>query len=714
MNTNKTKRTLKKNPKISVVDDVEKPKENDEPPKAIENKKKHKQKLVRKLNVKNDNIDPVEQLKKDIKKLNRSEKNIKMIFSGEKKIALDIIKQDLKKEGAVIEALPIYKNDEQVVSIAVIPDNISKKRYTRDDIKRISQNVIKQLVDKGFKGYASVALKYDAFWRAGYFSDADSIVDDGIQLFTFDDYGKESLEEKQGGEFKGFVIYYIPKGEEKGRKGGCDGERNNCLYVCLHKYLNSNLHKVWDKPSKLKKFLGIHKYEKVDIKLMDQIEEKLKVSINVTGDYTHTSTYESNQRIDLILRDGHYECNFVKPSFIKRRISYKERTILLYDYKSFEVYDGTKTKILSKKLKGDIYDFKTDNILVNRTYESKTIQEEYEKYINDAITLKRETKGLINLFKCGSVKNAALHLFERFTKHLKEEQLTPIESMWIYKSSFAALIFADQYEGEGYKYDIRSMYPYLMNGMLQVPLKTGEFKTITQQMITKQNNIYSFGIYRCRVYKSNDENINKLFRFNFNDYYTHISLNHANKLGLKIELTMDGQPNFLHYERNVCMLSHQLFDDYIKTLYPLKEKNIPLAKKILNMLWGALSQVKYIKKIVKKGDKHNIISDIDTLRLRPAYNEEGTKVEEIDNSTAFYKTPFARLCPFLIAKGRVVISDIMEPFIEKVVMCHTDGFIVNTKIDIKTGDKMGELKYIGYCRDCEVVNKIKVNGEFTL
>ena len=69
--------------------------------------------------------------------------------------------------------------------------------------------------------------------------------------------------------------------------------------------------------------------------------------------------------------------------------------------------------------------------------------------------------------------------------------------------------------------------------------------------------------------------------------------------------------------------------------------------------------------------------------------------------------------PFLIAKGKYDLSKTMEPYINDVVRYHTDGFTLKTKPEgIITGDKMGDLKYKGYCENAKVINCNKVIGEF--
>ena len=62
------------------------------------------------------------------------------------------------------------------------------------------------------------------------------------------------------------------------------------------------------------------------------------------------------------------------------------------------------------------------------------------------------------------------------------------------------------------------MYPSIMSSNGKFPIKKGEFKILE----TIDNlSYFSFGIYRCEVSKSEDESINKLFRFNHQNYYTH-------------------------------------------------------------------------------------------------------------------------------------------------------------------------------------------------
>ena len=91
---------------------------------------------------------------------------------------------------------------------------------------------------------------------------------------------------------------------------------------------------------------------------------------------------------------------------------------------------------------------------------------------------------------------------------------------------------------------------------------------------------------------------------------------------------------------------------------------------------------------------------------------ETTHVEHSHYDTQ-YKFGFARLAPFLISKGGKIISDIIKPYYNIAMRCHTDGVIFSENpVDIKTGDKLGELVYEGYCDNVDVVNSMIVIGVF--
>ena len=139
-----------------------------------------------------------------------------------------------------------------------------------------------------------------------------------------------------------------------------------------------------------------------------------------------------------------------------------------------------------------------------------------------------------------------------------------------------------------------------------------------------------------------------------------------------------------------------MFSEFVNILFKLKESKITRAKKILNILWGALSEHNSKKMhIIKNSDKIiDLKSDCKIIKVRP-YNDQETIIETVKNNHQF-KTGFARLKPFLIARGRAMISKIMLPYKDIVMRCHTDGFITSEPIDYKCGSSLGDLVDEGF------------------
>jgi hypothetical protein len=54
----------------------------------------------------------------------------------------------------------------------------------------------------------------------------------------------------------------------------------------------------------------------------------------------------------------------------------------------------------------------------------------------------------------------------------------------------------------------------------------------------------------------------------------------------------------------------------------------------------------------------------------------------------------------------------MEPYIEHVKHVHTDGFITDVALDLKTGNDLSQVKFEGYVENCVIHNNIKIVGNF--
>jgi hypothetical protein len=575
-----------------------------------------------------------------------------------------------------------------------------KGKFTLEKIRELAQKMSDSLYEQNPGARVSQSILSDAKWFSGGFTD----VGDPIELYEPYDDSNGWVEQEHYTEFR---MYVIKKGS---KKGGNDNKNNDCMFFCLASVLHER--NPFKDGWQLKKYLGLKRKEKIDIDHIPMIEEKLKLfKINVTGDHIYVSPKQCQFSINLKLNDGHYKVDATKTRKING-VSFKECKPILYDSNpavEMNAYDGDKLyHMTSEEFRQIKYSSKT-HVIVNKDNADMTLEENYQSFIHDANELKTESNSFINLYKTGNNITAALDLFDRFTRFVElPEDIEQDEGQWILDASFGALIRAEKgYEGEGHKYDVCSMYPSILNSAkFMIPVQRGEFKQLTQDEFDKLK-FLPHGIYRCQV---ECDDVHPLFRTNPKHYYTHLDLSRAKELGLEINMIMDDQANHLYYHRSKTVNANILFDEFIKFMFELKDKKVPRAKAILNCLWGALCQKNKISHVVfDDSDAIDLPQDIQVFKITPF--REGAKVDYYKNDRMF-KTNFARIMPFLLAKARATISAIMEPYVDHVVYCHTDSMIVNKAIEIQTGNGLGELKYEGYCADMTIVHKTKVDGTF--
>jgi hypothetical protein len=575
-----------------------------------------------------------------------------------------IVHQKKKSNKPEIKAL--YKGKE-VLNFGL------KGKFTRKDVQQLGDKISNMMY--GSLGEIAIALKYNYGWRSGYFTKFG----EKVQLYSPVD---SDITEDQD-EFSEIYIYML---EDPSSKGG-KSNMNNCLYDCLKSVLQNNL--PFKEPIELKKYLKLWACDKVDYKLIPLIEQKLKTyAINISGDHTYISPIKSKKVINLLLEDEHYtviEDHISKVN--KNHISYKSRKPIIYNKYTFMAYDGEKEWLLSNEQKYDIYKFKTPYILVDKTDPKLTLKEEYDLFIHDANLLKEASDGQINLYQTGNTKTTCLNVFDTFTKYIKNPpKPTQLEADWISDCSHGAIIFHDKYSGPVYKYDKKSMYPSIMKSKQLFPVDAGEFTQISEL-----SEILTFGIYRCIIKKSNTK-IDRLFRFNPKNKYSHIDIYHARKLNLEIKLINDNEANTLLWTRDNLLTGTELFGQFIDFTFDLKNKlKIDRAKKIINTLWGALCEKK--TKNFVCGPDVDIGKNAKPISIRPT--DDGKTIIEIIKRDNQYVSGFSRIKPFLLGKARSIMSDIMLPYNDLLVRCHTDGFMSTQELDIKIGDQLGDLVYEG-------------------
>ena len=465
----------------------------------------------------------------------------------------------------------------------------------------------------------------------------------------------------------------------------------------------------------------------VHIEHIEKIEKQIKtVGINVSGDFNYTSKLGLVKNIHLTLLNNHYQINHKINSKVSL-ISYDEKIILLVDKNhdkdtwKWIGYDGEKIIEMTDEFYYDVKFFKTKYIMVQRQKFKVPIEKEYSEYIKIADDLKSKSNGEINLYKTGTFLKTALKILDSTTKHLSPELILFDEAEIIQNTVQGSTIFYDEYKGEGFKSDIISMFPFIMKANnTMIPIKRGIFRNITndelQEMKTQLKGNYAFGIYKMEILKSEDEKINRLFRFNLNNQYTTIDLRNADYLGLEMKLIESDEWNFLSYPRSHCLTGKDIFGKYIETVYKYKTEKVEGAKFLLNILSGAIGESNKTKIIVDEDDIDGGDIDLDEMNLIPIKithsRDQRYTFYNCVSKDIYFKSQFARFKPFLWAQARFMMSKVIKPINNIVVKCITDGIITTQKIDCY--NEMGKLKYEGYCPNIEIVNNAKPKGIFTV
>ncbi len=332
------------------------------------------------------------------------------------------------------------------------------------------------------------------------------------------------------------INFYVQKGPAT--KGG-DSENNNCLYNCLREVIPmSDL--PWKIPIDLKKFVGCKENAKIDFNQLGNIENRLgkKYAIHLTGDHIHTSlNNDAIYNINLKIYNGHYTLAN-KSAYLKQKgIVSTEKQIAIYDYddenNNIKVYNGTKfLRITHEQLKQHQKIPALAPYLYVINEKGSKMKDTYNNFIKLADELKKETDGQINLYKTGNLRRTALDLFYKFHKTLEIEEIQQEEALWIQKSTIRPIIFAKKFEGKGYLYDFKSMYPFIQsNPKMLFLIKKGEFFNISNEEF-QQKEYLQYGIYKVEITTIQDNKYNKIFKFNkSNNYYTHFDINQARKYG---------------------------------------------------------------------------------------------------------------------------------------------------------------------------------------
>lgn len=518
-----------------------------------------------------------------------------------------------------------------------------------------------------------------------------------------------------------FILYYWKKPP---LRGGDDNENNDCLFKCICEAIKfDNIPMQIRGFRKFKHFLGLERNDKVPVDKLELIEKTLKVKINCFGDYEYLSKIKSNWVINLQLSKEHYSLvkNYNSSLINGFPIQKDKKDQKLAIYKSYdnyiEVFNGDETLNYEKeefyKLKNDLYG---EYAYVEYSYDKKTgepkptLQDFYNTFLSNVELLHKksiEHHCEINMKKTGyNIKKTALWLFFNYSHCFKEPEEIPIEEEQCLNNAFMGALINCESGKEieyAFDYDLNAQYPNAMSSTyLSFPMCKGKFQTLDNDL----PEILEYGIYRAEVLKSGDDNIDKLFRFNFKNYYTHIDLNHArDNLKLQINLNHDGGYNFLSYKEG-RMNASKIFGTLIDKLIELQQDGTPFIKQLRNIIWGSLCEKKKCTQIASLDKKKNI-DDCIVKHIVP-FGDGKVKVDYIKTDRQQYKHNYARIGVFLTAFTRKQLGEVIYPIRDHVYQFHTDGFVSDIVHKyLKISEKMGDWK-MKHQGPCIIHNKTKV------
>ena len=428
----------------------------------------------------------------------------------------------------------------------------------------------------------------------------------------------------------------------------------------------------------------------------------------------------------------------------------KDKNIFVYrkfvdenQVKRFEYCDG-KTRIVDDgEIKNSFYKMNQSQLtdaefLVARClYCEKTrvcssIFECQEKFYKANASIQKRTRGMITRFQQGEIEPMLKRVlgwqpqkkFPSLAGWYKE--IEPIheneEYDFIEKCSRGGLQYSDDsYDGIVYKYDINSFYPSIYGSPgFKFPVKDGRLIQLDdyEEAINKiiKEKTYCM-VSNIRI--DFPEDISPIDRVGLTHtknmgYFTHYEIQYAHNIGCTFFwLDATKEIEMYYYEEEDLIEAHQLFGDYVRELFHIKQtpnnkEEKDYAKHYMNVVWGLLSKTKTRRVAVKEFQNEN--NEFHMHHYNDArgfnifkhcqYDSDGElKTLEIEDKKPIGLLP--RIKPFLLTHGRVkmMLKYNADMHFGKCVRIHTDCFWMTEKqpdiIATKERKTLGMLTYEG-------------------
>ena len=178
----------------------------------------------------------------------------------------------------------------------------------------------------------------------------------------------------------------------------------------------------------------------------------------------------------------------------------------------------------------------------------------------------------------------------------------------------------------------------------------------------------------------------------------------------------DGKANFLYYSPDKMLNGSMLFSHYVEYMFKLKKDNpsLKFAKRILNILWGALCETKTSGKYTLKYEEDATITlnENEEIAYVKRY-DNGTRILECETVGDRFYSGFSRIGPFLTSHGRKMIGLLALEHVtnlDSIQRIYTDCILSSEPLNLteKSLCELGEFGLEHSKKYVEVQNAISV------
>jgi len=584
-----------------------------------------------------------------------------------------------------------------------------KEFFTRDEAHKVVEK-LRARYDAQYIGNLTTTIQIDE----GFRSSTMTPLNEPHQLMSYEDY--DAFNEIYNGKMdedmriKTISIYIVIK---SGKAGGCgqllgiedEEEMNDCFVHSINAARNSMRVKRIN-PATFKKALGLNRSDKVAVSKLPAAEDYLRMRI-VVEDSEGRLVYKNKakkggQIIHLTLNQDHYTpagYNKAKEEAKAKELYYKPENGTLHNRKKgyklrviheengyVTSYDGKQIK-RAKRANHYKKGFHDVRHLSNAEAEEleKQLKEKYEQVIQENKEMEELTENRMSLRTTQKLTHQGtrlIHLLSTSSKYA--EPIRERAEVDLLRPQGGLYLVREGEYDNCYYYDMNSAYSALL-AEKEFPISSGEWVVKEFEVIEKFAKP-AYGFYEISI--EHKEEAEGFFRYSHRDLYTHIDIEAAKLLGLKLTpLREDGKVNCYLYSQITREKGSKMFGPAIGYLYEMKKKKMPYAKPILASIWGQLTarntEYEIFTLSSSEEEKDRLTKSTSVKKIR-RLDEDTISVEFfVEDERGSFRTSYARLGPFLTAFCRLEMLKAMQKVgLENIVYVRTDGFVSKVEAEI--------------------------------